>query len=552
MTDADIRRTIEWVFKVRDEVTPSVRSITKTAEDAKAGMEGLIAVQDSTASSAEALRATLSDTRAETTASTSEAQRLAREALRARDEAEGRMRALTAERDALKAILSEDLEAPEVDLSKVREGIAEAERLADVRVEIPAPPTGPVRDAVDAVEGMTSEAVEFTQEDMAEMGRLLAEGLEGPDLSAVEDARRRAEELVDVDLRIEAPDLSPVERAVASARAEMDQSLSFEAVDLSPVDEAVAQAKDKVSKGMDEAQAIASQPITIQAPSVQPVRDAMDEARAVASQPITIQTPDTSEAMDAVGKLRQAVEETTTVPVPDTTEAVQAIDSVHAEAAEPYSVAVPDTAQARAEVESVRAGVESAIARIDAQIEAESQRAQELADQAATAIAASQADARTEIQATSAEMDVQSTKITNQLVAIGALKGGVSAMIGGVQQLGIVSDDTAQVLGKINAAFGIMAGAAGTIKAIQGAMAALNVATAINASLNSFNAVLQNPAMLAGVGLAAGAAIGVAGTYLVMNQDQSSTSTTINVVDGSEGRSQFGAEVYDIVNGGAL
>ena len=108
------------------------------------------------------------------------------------------------------------------------------------------------------------------------------------------------------------------------------------------------------------------------------------------------------------------------------------------------------------------------------------------------------------------------------------------------------------MLGKINAAFGIMAGAAGTLKAIQGAMAALNVATAINASLNSFNAVLQNPAMLAGVGLAAGAAIGVAGTYLVMNQDQSSTSTTINVVDGSEGRNQFGAEVYDIVNGGAL
>ena len=125
-------------------------------------------------------------------------------------------------------------------------------------------------------------------------------------------------------------------------------------------------------------------------------------------------------------------------------------------------------------------------------------------------------------------------------------------MIGGVQQLGIVSDETSQVLGKINAAFGIMAGAAGTIKAIQGAMAALNVATAINASLNSFNAVLQNPAMLAGVGLAAGAALGVAGTYLVMQNDQSSTSTTINVVDGSQGRAEFGAEVYDIITGGAL
>ena len=552
MTDADIRRTIELVFKVRDEVTPAVRSITRTAEDAKAGMEGLIAVQDGTASSAEALRATLSDTRAETSASTAEAQRLVREALRARDEAEGRMRALAAERDALKTILSEGLEAPEVDLSKVREGIAEAERLADVKVEIRAPDVSPVRDASeDAVDSVASASAE-AQRLMADLGAMLSEGLEGPDLSAVEESRRKALELVDVDLRIEAPDLSPVERAVASARAEMDRTLAFEAPDLSPVEDAVGRAVDMVREGVGEARAIASAPITIEAPDVSPVRDAVDDARAMASAPITMEAPDTTAAMDAVRQVRDAVSEVSTVPVPDTSEAEGAIESVHAEASEPYSVAVPDTAQARAEVESVRAGVESAIAQIDAQIEAESQRAQELAEQAATAIAASQADARTEIQATSAEMDVQSSKITNQLVAIGALKGGVSAMIGGVQQLGIVSDDTAQVLGKINAAFGIMAGAAGTIKAIQGAMAALNVATAINASLNSFNAVLQNPAMLAGVGLAAGAAIGVAGTYLVMNQDQSSTSTTINVVDGSEGRSQFGAEVYDIVNGGAL
>ena len=491
MTDADIRRTIEWVFKVRDEVTPSVRSITKTAEDAKAGMEGLIAVQDGTASSAEALRATLSDTRAETTASTSEAQRLAREALRAKDEAESRTRALAAERDALKAILSEDLEAPEVDLSKVREGIAEAERLADVRVEIQAPDVSPVREASeDAVESVASASAE-AQRLMADLGAMLSEGLEGPDLSAVEESRRRAEELVDVDLKIKAPDVSPVRETVA-------------------------------------------------------------EAQSIAGQPITIQTPDTTAAMDAVRQVRDAVSEVSTVPVPDTSEAEDAIDAVHQEAVEPYSMAAPDTTSAQAEIQSIRSGVESAIARIDAEIEAESQRAQELADQATQAIATSQADARTEIQATSAEMDAQSSKITSQLVAIGALKGGVSAMIGGVQQLGIVSDDTAQVLGKINAAFGIMAGAAGTIKAIQGAMAALNVATAINASLNSFNAVLQNPAMLAGVGLAAGAAIGVAGTYLVMQNDQSSTSTTINVVDGSEGRSQFGAEVYDIVNGGAL
>lgn len=476
MTSADIRKTIEWVFKVRDEVTPAVKGITQTTEEAKAGMEGLIAVQDSTASSAEALRATLSDTRAEASSSTSEAQRLAREALRAKDEADARTKALMGERDALKAVLSEGLEAPEVDLSKVREGIAEAERLADVRVEIQAPSVEPVREASAEAVGSVEDASAEMQRLMADIGAMLSEGLEGPDLSAMEDARRKAEALAG---------------AVASARAEMDLSLEVPA-------------------------------------------------------------PDTTEAMAAVGRVKEAVAEPVAMPPPDVAEAEQAIDGVHREASGPYSMAVPDTTEAEAEIRSIRAGVESAIAQIDAEIEAESQRAQELADQAATAIATSQAEARTEIQATSAEMDAQSSKITNQLVAIGALKGGVSAMIGGVQQLGIVSDDTAQVLGKINAAFGIMAGAAGTIKAIQGAMAALNVATAINASLNSFNAVLQNPAMLAGVGLAAGAAIGVAGTYLVMQNDQSRTSTTINVVDGSEGRSQFGAEVYDVITGGAL
>lgn len=416
MTSADIRKTIEWVFKVRDEVTPAVKGIAKTTEEAQAGMEGLIAVQDSTASSAEALRATLSDTRAEASSSTSEAQRLAREALRAKDEADARTKALMAERDALKAVLSEAVDVPEPDLSKVRKGVEEAQAIANVKVEIPAPSVEPVRGAVDEARGLVSGAISDTRGDMAELGRLLAEGLEGPDLEAVEEV---------------------------------------------------------------------------------------------------------------IGRVRQ-------------------------EASEPYSMAVPDTSEAEAEIRSIRAGVESAIAQIDAEMEAESQRAQELADQAAQAIASSQGEAQAAIRETNAEMDVQGIKVTNQLVAIGALKGGVSAMIGGVQQLGIVSDDTAQVLGKINAAFGIMAGAAGTIKAIQGAMAALNVATAINASLNSFNAVLQNPAMLAGVGLAAGAAIGVAGTYLVMQNDQSRTSTTINVVDGSEGRSQFGAEVYDVITGGAL
>lgn len=370
MTDADIRRTIEWVFKVRDEVTPAVRGISKTTEEAKTGMEGLMAVQDSTASSAEALRTALGETRAEATASAEETRRLVRE----------------------------------------------ASRMADMEVEIPAPSIEPVMDAVDEARAIVSGAVSDAQDDMAELGRLLAEGLEGPDLAAVEEV---------------------------------------------------------------------------------------------------------------IGKVRR-------------------------EASEPYSMAVPDTSAAREEIMSVRAGVESAILRIDSEIEAEAQRAQEKAEEAAQAIESSQEDARSSIRETSAEMDAQSAKITGQLVAIGALKGGVSAMIGGVQQLGIVSDETSQTLGKINAAFGIMAGAAGTIKAIQGAMAALNVATAINASLNSFNAVLQNPAMLAGVGLAAGAALGVAGTYLVMQNDQSSTSTTINVVDGSQGRMEFGAEVYDIVNGGAL
>lgn len=115
MTSTDIRQTIEWVFKVRDEVTAPVNAIKRTAEEGIASAGMLTDTQDKAASSAEALRATLTRLKAQAGQDTSETSKGVQEASTALDGLMRRQKELEAEQAALQKVLDESLSMPEPD-----------------------------------------------------------------------------------------------------------------------------------------------------------------------------------------------------------------------------------------------------------------------------------------------------------------------------------------------------------------------------------------------------------------------------------------------------
>lgn len=160
-----------------------------------------------------------------------------------------------------------------------------------------------------------------------------------------------------------------------------------------------------------------------------------------------------------------------------------------------------------------------------------------------------QQEARQSIDKTDQKLANQQVGIVTQLTALMGFRESVSAVTGGIIGLGLVSDETAQDLQKINAAFSIFAGAVTTIKAVQAVMTTLNAATAANAVINTYNAVVGNPAMMAGVGIAMGAAAGIAGA-LLLSSNTTNNNTTIKVDSGTP--QQATNEIYRVVGGGAL
>lgn len=192
------------------------------------------------------------------------------------------------------------------------------------------------------------------------------------------------------------------------------------------------------------------------------------------------------------------------------------------------------------------------------------------ADQMSTHLDSAVEDMRQTMDILNAEVDVASAKqeelrdemlhtqttasdtqisLLTQLTAVMSLKEGVSAVSNGLISLGIVSGDAAQALSQVNAAFSLMAGAVSTLKSIQAVMTTVNAASAIGAAIDTYRATLANPAMLGAVALASGAAIGVAGAYLMSN-NTTNNSTTVNIVDTTPAQAQ--SEILQVVTGGAL
>lgn len=162
---------------------------------------------------------------------------------------------------------------------------------------------------------------------------------------------------------------------------------------------------------------------------------------------------------------------------------------------------------------------------------------------------AKQAELRDEMLHTQTTASDTQISLLTQLTAVMSLKEGVSAVSNGLISLGIVSGDAAQALSQVNAAFSLMAGAVSTLKSIQAVMTTVNAASAIGAAIDTYRATLANPAMLGAVALASGAAIGVAGAYLMSN-NTTNNSTTVNIVDTTPAQAQ--SEILQVVTGGAL
>lgn len=150
------------------------------------------------------------------------------------------------------------------------------------------------------------------------------------------------------------------------------------------------------------------------------------------------------------------------------------------------------------------------------------------------------------------DLQAQQMQIVTQLAILGSLGGAVNSINGGLQNLGLVSDQTAEQLTKISSAFNLIKGTSQGLVAVKGLMATLNAQTAINASLSTYLAVLKNPAMLAGVAVAGGAAAGFAGAYLMTRNNNTTNNNTTNVNIQGEAPRDAVAQIIDIFEGGAL
>ncbi|MFA6710503.1 MAG: hypothetical protein WCR24_04000 [Candidatus Methanomethylophilaceae archaeon] len=159
-----------------------------------------------------------------------------------------------------------------------------------------------------------------------------------------------------------------------------------------------------------------------------------------------------------------------------------------------------------------------------------------------------QKELQNEAENTNNILTKQQAKLALQVTVVTGLQGGVSGLTGGIQALGITSDETNLALQRINASFQIMGGTANLIKSLQLAMTLLNVATLKNVLLNTYNAVVSNPAAIALVGAGAGAAITAA---VILGAQSSSSSTTNITVNGTadQGTVATAQDLYTIVQG---
>lgn len=183
------------------------------------------------------------------------------------------------------------------------------------------------------------------------------------------------------------------------------------------------------------------------------------------------------------------------------------------------------------------------------------ERAQSTAEETSLTVRQVEADTKAATDSIQAELDAtkrqaEQLDLVAQLTTLMGIREGVSAVTGGIIGLGIVSDETAQDLQKVNAAFSVMAGAVTSIKALQAVMTTLNATEAVGTVLTALRTALSSPTGIIAVGAGLGAAAGVAGALLMTTNNSTSVTNNIRVEDTTPKQSV--SEIYQVVGGGAL
>lgn len=126
----------------------------------------------------------------------------------------------------------------------------------------------------------------------------------------------------------------------------------------------------------------------------------------------------------------------------------------------------------------------------------------------------SQQNLKQSIDNANKSIDSQNINFLTQLAAVTAVYGGMNMVSRGLETFGLVSDKGAEKLRKVSAAVGIMAGSFNMIRGAVKLVTALKNAEVVLAAVETYRAVLKNPAMLATVAIAGGAA-GAVGGYMI-------------------------------------
>lgn len=152
---------------------------------------------------------------------------------------------------------------------------------------------------------------------------------------------------------------------------------------------------------------------------------------------------------------------------------------------------------------------------------------------------------------------IKAADIANSITVMQGLSSATGQAISSMRTLGLISDDTAEALSKVQAGIQLMTAAGTAIKSLSGLVSVLNAQEAVHNALLTFKKVLSNPVNLAIIGIAGTAAAGVAGAaymgYRYTQNKNVSNSTTTNItIQDTSVQKETASEIYSILGGGAL
>jgi len=153
-----------------------------------------------------------------------------------------------------------------------------------------------------------------------------------------------------------------------------------------------------------------------------------------------------------------------------------------------------------------------------------------------------------------ASIDSQNISFIAQTTAVMATYGGVRRLTSSLTELGLVSEGDAVKLQKLNATLGLVAGGFQLMKGATQIIKMLTQAEIGLAAVESFRAVLNNPAKIALVGAGLGLAAGVGAALLATSGGGGGGGTTVNQTITFEGAAtqdqrSVARETYEAMGG---